>query len=181
MKIRTALMAAFVAAASSTSAFAQTLDELRTGDRVRVRGLEATERGDQRYERIGQFAARDSIRLVIVRQQPAVFDSLPFFAMTDLQVSRGIVSRRKSMLVGAAAGAATGGALWLIARHLPALAETRISNDGEVVPAKGNESFEKVALISIPALTALGFGIGGLANGELWVSVRLPVHFPTRP
>jgi hypothetical protein len=181
MRIRTACLAALAAALSSASAFAQTLDELRTGDRVRVRGLEATERGDQRYERIGQLAARDSIRLVIVRQQPAVFDSLPFFAMTDLQVSRGVVPRQKSMLVGAVAGVVTGGALWLIAHHLPSLAENRITNDGQVVPAKGNESFEKVALIATPALTALGFGIGALANSELWVSVRLPVHFPTRP
>jgi hypothetical protein len=145
---------------------AQTLDDLTAGVRIRAYGFEATPQGNRKYETTGQVAGRDSIRLVIVRDAATKFDTLPFFAMTTLQMNQGKTSRAKLMATGTTIGAAGGAALYIIARALP------LDTPDPSQPANGD--MKSLAKRSIPLLAALGLAIGSFADTDIWVTVRIP-------
>lgn len=164
MRLR-ALCVAVAITVCARRAAAQSLEDLTAGVRVRVYGIEATPEGTRKYEAAGQVAGRDSIRLVIIRDGATKFDTLPFFAMTTLQMNQGRITRAKLMASGAAVGALAGTALWIIARQL--------SGDPTDGPPPGGD-LKHVAKVSIPVLAALGLTIGAISDTDVWVAVRIP-------
>lgn len=146
-------------------------DSLPVGARVQVHGLMATPTGDRAYYLQGLIVGGDSRHLIVSRDNPVHVDTLPFFAMSHLELSQGQVSRgqllRTATLTGASIGAAA---------YLAALVLQNANGDGMWKDA------QKVALASIPLLAGIGLVVGTVSNTEKWVSIRIPGAFslPTR-
>ena len=170
MRLRTIFLGVALAICSRRTS-AQSLDDLTAGVRVRVYGFEPSITGDRKYEATGQVATRDSAHLVIVRDGAGKFDTLPLFAVTQLQMNQGKTTRAKLIATGTAAGALGGTALWLIAKLLP------LDNPS---PATGttndlsNGGMAKTAKLAIPVLSVVGFAIGAFSDTDIWVNVRIP-------
>jgi hypothetical protein len=156
----------FVLAVAARHVSAQSIGDLTAGVRVRAYGFEATEHGDRKYEITGVVATRDSAHVVLVRDGAAKFDTLPFFAMTTLQMQQGRTTRARLMATGAGVGALAGTALWLIARALP------LTDGNDPAPQDGG--VRSAAKVSIPILAALGLAIGSFSDTDIWVAVRIP-------
>jgi hypothetical protein len=151
------------------SAFGQeNPDSLPVGAKVQIHGFTATTSGDHSYYYKGIIVGSDSAHLMVTGASGAGVDTLPYFAMSNVQVSFGTVSRRRLQVGAALTGAGLGVAAYLLVSLVASAADKPSEAPGIW------RDFGKPIQISIPVLAVLGYVIGSLSDTEMWATVRIP-------
>ena len=153
----------------ATAASSQTLPELQPGMRVRIRAPSVV---DGRVT--GKIASRTAESFVVVAEPGAEF-TVPFAALSELTVSRGI-----SHAAGAVKGAMWGGGLGLGVGLMFAAVPHSDAQSGSGF-GFGPPTAGQSILIGTGSGLAIGFVLGGLSGSERWERVRPPATVAVVP
>lgn len=167
LPVRTAFTATALALAASVSANAQEATDLPVGALVHPKGERLNVDPARRYDVIGSLLAGDNARLILRVEGDAHVDTLPFYSMSRLDLSAGLLPRGQMIAAGGLAGAAVGAAVALFAKA---------ANVQQADPGTTNSSAaaKRTAERSIPILAAVGILIGATFDREQWVRVGVP-------
>ena len=163
------MLAAGIALGVGGTALSQTLSELQPGMRVRIRAPSVF---DGRVT--GKIASRTAESLVVVAEPGAEF-TVPFAALSELTVSRGI-SHADGAVKGAIWGVGFGLGVGLMLAAVPQSDAQSGSGAG-----LGPPTAEEGILIGTGSGLAIGLLLGGLGGSERWERLRLPATVAVVP
>jgi hypothetical protein len=166
--LRTALAIVAALALGDAAAAAQAFPQLQPGTRVRIRAPNLVD-----GLLTGKIASRSADSVVVAGEAGEEF-TVPFAAMSELNVSRG-VSHARGGLTGAIWGAGIGLGFGLVFA-VPNSQHGSQSNYG-----LGPPTAAEGVLLGVGGGAVIGFSLGALGGSEQWERLRIPASIAVIP
>ena len=167
--VRVAMLIILALALGDGVAAAQALPDLQTGTRVRIRAPNIVD-----GQLTGKITSRTAEAVVVAGEHGAEY-TVPFAALSELNVSRG-VSHTRGALKGAMWGGGIGLGVGLVFAAVPNSERKSQSGFG-----LGPPTVAEGILLSTGGGLVIGAGLGAISGSEQWERLHLPASMTVVP